>query len=244
MRTQTADRRRIESPGAMPAELAAAGGLVVTGWLTTVVATMFHPSGAEDDHRSIFAEYAASAPWIAVHLVQFVGVLVALSGVLVLSRTLHAGGRPMLLAQLASAAAVATAAVWAVLQGLDGVGLKYASDAWVAARGSEEQVRFASAETVRWVEWGLQSYFRLLLGLTFALVGAAVLARRTVAPWIGGAAVVAGLLSMVIGIDVGYSGLESGLQDALSLAFLVVGLSFGAGLVAAGVRGQRSVGQR
>ena len=53
---------------------------------------------------------------------------------------------------------------------MDGVTLKQAVDAWVAASGTEEASRFGDAETVRWIEWGLQSYFRVLLGVAFLLL--------------------------------------------------------------------------
>ncbi len=217
-------------------ELWAAGALMAGGWLLTIVATLFHPAGQEDDHELIFAEYAESGAWVAVHLVQFAGVLIALGGLLVLYRVVRAAGRSSLLATVAAAAAVATAGIWAVLQGLDGVGLKQAADAWHGASGSEERIRFANAETVRWLEWGLQSYFRVLLGLTFGLFGAAVLASRLIAGWLGWMAVLAGLVSVVIGIDVGYSGLASELQDALGVAFLAVGLVFAVGVLATGLR--------
>ncbi len=39
-----------------------------------------------------------------------------------------------------------------VLQAVDGVALKQAVDAWVSAPDAEEAARFASAETVRWLE--------------------------------------------------------------------------------------------
>lgn len=103
--------------------------------LNTILTAALHPSGEEDDHPAIFTEYADSSTWIAVHLGQFIGVLVTLSGLLVLYRVLRATERSPLVAQLAAAAAVATAAIWAVLQGLDGVGLKQAVDSWVSASG-------------------------------------------------------------------------------------------------------------
>jgi hypothetical protein len=51
-------------------------------------------------------------------------------------------------------------------------------------------------------------------------------------------AVLAGLLSVAIGIDVGYSGLESGFQDIAGLAFQLVVLAFVVGILATGVRRQ------
>jgi hypothetical protein len=166
-------------------ELRLAGWLSVVGLLLNAVSTVFHPAGAEDNHEVIFAEYANSDPWIAVHLGQFVGVLLALGGLLVLCHALRAAGQSRLLSHLAAAAGVATAATWSVLQGLDGVGLKQAVHAWQTASGTDEAMRFAGAEIVRWLEWGFQSYFRVLLGLTFMLAGAAILVGRLVAGWAG-----------------------------------------------------------
>ena len=212
-----------------------AGVLMVVGLLLNAVSTLIHPAGDEDDHEAIFTEYANSDAWVAVHLGQFVGVLLALGGVLVLCRAMRAAGGSPLLAHFAAAAAVATAATWAVLQGLDGVGLKQAVDAWASASGADKAVRFANAETVRWLEWGSKP-LRLLLGLTFALLGAVILAGRLVAGWLGWAAVVAGLISAAIGVDVGFSGLASGLQDFLGIAFLVIVLVFALGVLATGIR--------
>ncbi|MER7894889.1 hypothetical protein ABTX62_01720 [Streptomyces sp. NPDC096046] len=196
----------------------------------------FHPSGEEDDHPAIFTKYADSDPWIAVHLLQFIGVLVTLSGLLVLYRVLRGADGPSLVAQLGAAAAVATAAIWAVLQGLDGVGLKQAVDSWASASGSEKAIRFASAETVRWLEWGFQSYFRILLGLTLALFGAAILVGRQVPGWLGWTALVAGVCSLIFGVDVGHSGLASGLQDVLGIAIFILVLIFACGVLVTGVR--------
>jgi hypothetical protein len=147
---------------------------------------------------------------------------------------LRAAGQSRLLSHLAAAATVATGAIWAVLQGLDGVGLKQAVDAWQSASGTERAMHFAGAEIVRWLEWGFQSYFRVLLGLSFMLAGAAILGGRLVAGWLGWVVVLAGLMCAAIGVDVGYSGLASGLQDVLNMAFLVVVFVFAVGLLATG----------
>ena len=213
-----------------------AGWLLVGGLLLNVVVTLFHPSGEEDDHEAIFTEYADSGAWVAIHLGQFVGVLTALAGLLVLYQALRARGEVVVLARFAAGATVATAASWAVVQGLDGVALKQAVDAWVDASGAQEANRFADAETVRWLEWGFQSYFRLLLGLTFALFGIAIVATRLIAGWLGWVAVTAGLLSAAMGIDVGYNGLESGFQDVAGTALLLALVVFAVGTLVTGGR--------
>lgn len=213
-----------------------AGALLVGGFLLNLVVTLFHPSGDEDNHRVIFEKYADSDAWVAIHLGQFIAVLIALAGLVVLYRFLTFGVAGSLLSRFAVGATVATAAGFAILQGMDGVALKQAVDAWTDASGAQKAIRFDDAETLRWLEWGFQSYFRLLLGLSFVLFGAAILATRRAASWLGWVAVLVGAVSVAIGIDVGYSGLESRFQDAAAIAFVVAALVFSVGLIATGAR--------
>ena len=225
-----------------PRSLTFAGALLLTGFLVNAVQRgIFHPSGAEDDHEAIFAEYAASDAWVATHLAEFVLVLVALAGLLVLCRALRPDAP--YLAVFAAAAVIATGTIWAVLQAVDGVTLKQAVDAWAAASGTEEPIRFADAESARWLEWGLQSYFRVLLGVALLLLGAAAVVSRLLPSWVGALLVVAGLLSLAVGVSVGYEGLKSGLQDAVTLAFQVVVLAFIVSVLVVGRRGRGGAAQ-
>jgi hypothetical protein len=215
--------------------LTLSGALLLVGFVVNGIQRMLlHPSGAEDDHEAIFTEYAVSDAWVATHLAEFVLILVALAGLLVLCRALRP--ETPYLALLAAGTFIASAATWAALQAVDGVTLKQAVDAWAAASGPDKASRFANAETVRWAEWGLQSYFRVLLGVAFLLLGAGAVVSRLVPSWLGVLLVVAGLLSLVIGISVGYAGLESGFQDAVGLALQVVVLVFIVGLLIVGRR--------
>ena len=218
-------------------DLRLAGALLLAGFVVNGIQRMLlHPSGAEDDHQAIFTEYAESDVWVATHLAEFVLVLVALAGLLLLCWVVRL--EAPYLALLAAGAVVVTSATWAVLQGVDGVALKQAVDAWAGASENEEASRFADAETVRWIEWGLQSYFRLLLGAAFLLLGAALVVSRLVPTWLGVLLVVGGLLSLAIGFSVGYAGLESGFQDAVGVAFQLVVLVFIVGLLVVGRRGR------
>lgn len=211
------------------------GGLLLVGFVVNGIQRMLlHPTGAEDDHRAIFKEYAASDVWVATHLAEFLLLLVAFAGLLVLCYALRP--ETPYLALLAAGAIVATAAIWAVLQAVDGVTLKQAVDAWATAPGTEKATRFADAETVRWIEWGLQSYLRVVTGVAFLLLGAATVVNRRVPTWLGVLLVVAGLLSLVVGISVGYVGLESGFQDAVGIALQLVVLVFIVGLLIVGRR--------
>ena len=82
----------------------------------------------------------------------------------------------------------------------------------------------------------MQSYLRVLLGIAFLLLGAASVVSRLIPSWLGVLLAVAGLLSLGVGISVGYAGLESGFQDALGIAFQLLVLAFVVGLLVVGRR--------
>src|SRR5512134_1076559 len=230
MNASRGEGSRASGPSASRGALTLSGALLIVGFVVNAIQRMiWHPTGEEDDHEAIFTEYAASDAWEATHLAEFLLVLVALAGLLVLCRALRPEAPH--LALLAGGAIIATGATWTVLQAVDGVALKQAVDAWVAASGTEKASRYADAETVRWTEWGLQSYFRVLLGLAFLLVGAAAVRSRLVPSWLGVLLAVGGLLSLAVGVSVAYAGLESGFQDALGIAFQLVVLVFVVGVL-------------
>lgn len=208
-----------------------AGGLLVAGFVLTFLVTHEHPSGHEDNHPVIFTKYAHSHAWVVVHLGQFAGVLLAIGGLLVLYRVLQVRGEIPLLAGFALGAAIASAATWAVLQAIDGVALKQAVDAWAKASGPQKAIRFADAETVRWVEWGANSYFRVLFGLTLVLFGTGIARTGIVARWLGWTGVAGGLLYMASGIAVGYDGFQSSFGDAIGVVVQIVFLVFVVGVL-------------
>ena len=74
-----------------------------------------------------------------------------------------------------------TLALYGVVMAVDGVALKQAVNAWVSAPDAEKAARFASAEAIRWIEWGARSYENFALGLALLLFAAAV-GRRAWGP--------------------------------------------------------------
>ena len=214
-----------------------AGGLLLGGFLLFAFITqVLHPHKQENHHEAIFQKYADTDAWVAVHFGQFVAVLIALGGFLVLHRVLEARGTTPVLARLALGSTIATAAVWAVLQAIDGTALKEASEAWAAASGPEKAARFGDAEAVRWAEWGLQSYFRLLMGATFVLFGTAAARAGIVNRVLGATAVVAGSAYAGIGVAVGHTGFDKPGGPIVTLLML----TFVLGVVAASARGGRT----
>src|ERR1043166_10168410 len=72
MNTGTVDRRSLR--------LAAA--LLLAGQLLYVVVTLLHTGGEANNHPAIFAAYASSAIWTAVHVAQFACMAIMLAGLL------------------------------------------------------------------------------------------------------------------------------------------------------------------
>jgi hypothetical protein len=239
------DAGQASPPGADPTTesllLRKAGALLVGGFVLEFIAELLHPSKAHpNNHVAVFTEYAKSDSFTAVHILQFAAILVGIAGLLVLYRALALRREAPVLAGLAAAASVATAASFAVLQAIDGVALKHAVDAWLRASGPEKSQRFASAETVRWLEWGANSYFRFLLGLSLILFGVAIMRSLIVPRWLGGSAAVAGVFFLVVGVLVGEDGFGHG-QAGVGLAAFVFYLVFSIGLFVVGWRGRSAV---
>ena len=129
-----------------------------------------------------------------MHLGQFAGMAVIVTGLLALSTVLHVEAQGATwVARLGAVFAAVSLALYGVLQAVDGVALKQAVDAWTYAPEAEKAARFAGAETVRWLEWGTRSYQSFAFGLALVLLGAAV--------------AVAGRLPRLLGYLVGLSGL-------------------------------------
>jgi hypothetical protein len=94
--------------------LTLSGALLLGGFVVNAIQRMiFHPTGEEDNHEAIFTQYATSDAWVATHLAEFLLVLVAIAGLLVLCRALRP--ETPYLALLAASAIIASGAAWAAL---------------------------------------------------------------------------------------------------------------------------------
>ena len=64
--------------------------LLLIGQVLYIAATRFHTGGDANDHVAVFAAYAASGSWTAVHLAQFASMAILLAGLFALSVALDA----------------------------------------------------------------------------------------------------------------------------------------------------------
>jgi Domain of unknown function (DUF4386) len=191
-------------PPSQRASLRLPPALLLTGQLLYFVVTLLHTGGDANDHHDVFAEYADSRDWTVVHLGQFAGVALFLAGLIALFSALDGPAR--VTARFGAAAATATLALYGALQAVDGVALKQAVTAWASAPDAEKAARFASAEAIRWLEWGMRSYQNFALGLALLLFAAAVARAPRIPRPIAALMALAGLTYLVQGWVVGSDG--------------------------------------
>jgi hypothetical protein len=149
--------------------------LLIVGQLLYIVITLFHADGEANNHPAVFAEYAVSTTWTAVHVGQFASMAILLAGLFALCFALDVqAGTANWAARFGAASAAVTLALYGVVLAVDGVALRQAVNAWASAPDAEKAARFATAEAIRWLEWGTRSYQNFALGLAVLLLAAAV----------------------------------------------------------------------
>ena len=188
--------------------------LLLAGVLVSAIAGFLHAEGADpNDHQAVFVIYAASQSWTAVHLGQFIGMVIITFGLVALCFALDVrGGVGVWLNRFALVSAGAAMALYGVLQAVDGVGLKQAVDAWASADDGDKAVRFAAAETVRWLEWAVRSYQSFVFGLALIFFGAVIAVTGQVPRAIGYLMALSGLCYLAQGWIIGSSGFSSANQ--------------------------------
>src|SRR5437773_8198142 len=170
------------SESKMAATCALAGSVVL------FIGTYLHPLAADPNEAvAAFSEYAADRLWVASHLTQLAGVVLMVAALLFLAQQLEAASGTGW-TRLAAGGAIASLAVAAALQAVDGVALKVMVDAWAAAPEAQKESAFRAAFAVRQIEVGLASMASLSLGLTATLYGIALLADCAYPRWVGGLA--------------------------------------------------------
>jgi hypothetical protein len=120
-----------------------------------------------------------------------------------------------------AAAAVAALALYGALQAVDGVANKQADVAWASAPEAEKAARFASAESIRWIEWGLRSYHAFALGLALLLYAAAVARAAWLPRPIASLMGLSALTYLAQGWVVGVEGFSQTMSIAIVLAWIL-----------------------
>jgi hypothetical protein len=213
----------------------------LAGMVIFLVSTILHP-GREDptNHPLVFAEYAEDELWVASHIGQFAGGMLAFAGgFIALFRLLSRSesGIASALAWMGLAATIAAGSALTILQAVDGIALKIAVDSWYTIPPSstadgvgegEKAIAFRVAEGIRWIEIAANSFFRVLQGSVGIIFSVAIVASATLSRWIGALGVFAGVATIILGVRVAYVGFATvgSIEDTVStwayLAWVVI----------------------
>jgi hypothetical protein len=189
----------------------------IGGALLLFAGTYLHPMSADPNAPlAAFTEYATDHHWVASHLMQLGGIALMVAVLVLLSREMAGGPEGSSSAALAAACAIASLAVAAALQAVDGVALKTMVNAWAAAVGEDKNSLFHAAFAVRQIEVGLASMSALLFGLTVSVFGIALLLDPRFPKWLGLMAIAGGAPTATAGVLIAYTGF-SGLAMAVDM---------------------------
>jgi len=188
----------------------------IGGALLLFAGTYLHPMRADPNvPLAAFTEYAADHSWVASHLTQLCGVALMVAALVLLSRRM-AGGPAAAAAALGTVGAMASLAIAAALQAVDGIALKAILNTWAMAPEREREALFHAAFAVRQIEIGLASVTSLLLGSTVSIYGFALLTDPRFPKWLGLLALAGGVPTAIAGIVIAYTGFS-----ALAMAITV-----------------------
>jgi Domain of unknown function (DUF4386) len=204
----------------------------MSGTVLLMLGTYLHPSNADPhDAQAAFAEYASDRWWVTSHLTQFLGVVLIVGALVLLSRRMGKGPAAEW-ALLGAAGAVSCLAATVVLQAVDGIALKAMVDLWAAAQHPDKAVLFQAALSVRQIEIGLASITSVLLGLTVSVYGIACLVDRRWPKWSGLVGILSGGLTLLAGVVTALMGF-SAVTMAVSMPsnILLLGWIVGVGAV-------------
>ena len=198
--------------------------LLLIGIVLSDIFQYLHPGGGPT-YDETFANYARSSDWAAIHLAQFMGEAILLAGLLVLFFALNLTERaPRWLGFFGAISAGVALALAGVLYAIDGVALKQAVDAWATAPAAEQMSRLSSAEAIRWLEWGTNSYWNLMQGFALLLFAVVIVWTARVPRIIGFLMGLSGLAFFLVSWLVGTEGFTSAttLPNYAAYTFLFV----------------------
>jgi len=181
---------------------AAAG---IAGALLGMVGNLAHPAtpAASEDAEGLARTIAGSGSWVPDHLVILLGLILMLGGLIAISRSIR-GGLPGALARLGYVAAVAGVTVGLILLIIDGVAAKHLAQTWAEAPPQEQAAALHAFLAEEAINFALGTLFYILFaGVTFVLLGLAVAWSRVYPRWLGWMVVVAGVVSVVVGLAQG-----------------------------------------
>lgn len=177
-----------------------ASWLLLAGAAMLLAGNLAHPVDADPSATSRLA-LASSALWVPVHLLLAGGFVALTGGLVALHRAItHPAGAAW--SGLGAVTAVVGGTMLAgVFGALDGFAVAHLAPSFTAATGAERDLIASAAAALEAIDTGLAAIGTLaFLGLTLVAFGAAILASRVVARWLGWATLMLGVAGSVTGV--------------------------------------------
>jgi hypothetical protein len=172
----------------------------IAGAVFALIVNFFHPRASDPGNAEEFLQTVAdSSAWMWIHAGLILALILITGGLAALYRSITSEPGASW-ARLGFVAALVGAAVWLGGAAVDGYALKPAADAWANAMEPEKSAALLVGSALWRVE--VAAFFLstfLYLGVAVTLYGLAVALSDAYPKWLGWVAVVAGVVSAVIG---------------------------------------------
>ncbi len=205
-----------------PREMRIGSALLLIGGTGAFIANLFHPHDFPTQAEPLLRFVAAIPYWSRLHFLIMISVVLLVCGYAMLTRNL-ADPRSRALGTLGRYLVILGGAVYMVEVMVDGFGMSYFAKQWATATDpAQKAALLASGDAVIHV-WGalFPVFSGVFLGLSMALIGAAVVRSGNMPRWIGIWGLVSGTFCFI-------TGLGAGLGIHLPLLLWIVGVTLGA----------------
>ena len=179
----------------------------IVGSILAGAVNLLHPRTPHIDRVEAFLPLVAgSAAWVGIHVGILFAVLLWTGALLAVWRSL--GTEPgAAWAELGLAGALVSAAIGLVWMAADGIAMKVVADAWASAAAAEKAVAFRDGFVLAKVNIAIFTVWDIcFFGVTFILYGLAVATSGAYPKWLGWVAMLAGIGSALVGLNLAYQG--------------------------------------
>lgn len=179
----------------------------IVGGVLVLIGNIMHPRNPDalNDVEVLLAE-ATEGVWVVSHFLILVALVPLLGAFYGLARSIKSDvGHEW--ARLGWGVALVSVALGLVLVLIDGFAMADLAEEWAASSGAQQQAALAAANAV--VALGFAFFTGLMLflfGAVPVLYGLAILKSNEYASWLGWVAILAGVLSAVVGVIQLFSG--------------------------------------
>ena len=205
-------------------EMRIGSAALLLGGSGAFIANLFHPHDFPTETEPLLRFVAAKPHWSQLHFLIMIAVVLMVCGMAMLTRNL-ADPMARALGAFGRYMVLLGGAVYMVEVMVDGFAMRYFARHWAAATDpAQKEALLTSADAVVHTWFALFPVFSgVFLGLSMAVLGAALFRSRNFPRWLGAWGLLSGTLCFITGLGAGL-----GLAVPLALPVWIVGVTLGA----------------